>query len=57
MPSIQEAANYAGERSLRIGGRLATKVVERLTYAQNAATPELARLSKWFSAETLIKTA
>jgi hypothetical protein len=33
----------------------ATKVLQRLTYAQNAATPELARLSKRFSAETLIK--
>ena len=32
----------------------ATAAPQRLTYAQNAGTPELARLSEWFSAETLI---
>ena len=33
----------------------ATNLLQRLTYAQNADTPELARLSKRFSVETLIK--
>jgi hypothetical protein len=32
----------------------ATKVLQRLTYTQNAVPPELARLSKRFSAKTLI---
>jgi len=36
-------------------GKNATKVLQPLTYTQNAAPPELARLSKRFSAETLIK--